>query len=337
MLTGYPKVSVIVLNYNGIKYATKCFTSLEKQTYPNYEVIMVDNASTDDSASYVRQHFPWVKIISNSVNMGYAKANNEAAKQVEGGYILFLNMDTWVKSNLLDVLVSEVINDAMIGACACTQLSYDGKRRLNTGMTIDIMAYPIVPEAGEQILYSDGASLFVNKRFFLQLGGFDSEYFMYAEDVDLCWRMLLAGYDVVSVSSAIIGHKSAGTFVLSGETYRINKLRRYLAERNSLRSILKNYSAHNLICILPLRFTITTFQVMFFFLIRHPDFINAEANAIVWNLRKLKETFALRSIVQRNRRVSDRIIVRRMSKAVGVVRSFAAIQQDSLGVDWKEK
>lgn len=333
----HPKVSIIVLNYNGKKYLKNCFESLKKQTYPNYEVIMVDNASTDGSVSYVQKCFPWVRVIQNSTNIGYAKANNEAEKEASGEYLLFLNMDTWVKPDLLNVLVSTVISNPKIGVCACTQLSYDGKQRLSTGLTTDLFAYPIKPNKQKQILYSDGASLFVKRLVFRQIGGFDPAYFMYGEDVDLCWRVLLSGHDVVATGSAIVGHKSSGTIIQSGKIYQTNKLRRYMAERNSIRTVLKNYSAHTLIYILPLRAVITFLQIVFFFLIRQHTFANAEIRAVVWNLRKLKETFALRCAVQRTRKISDRTITRRMSKLLGIAKSFAAIRQGSLGINWKDE
>lgn len=333
----YPKVSVIVLNYNGKKYLKNCFESLRKQAYPNYEVIMVDNASTDGSVSYVRESFSWVKIIENPTNLGYTKANNEAEKRASGEYLLFLNMDTWVKPDLLNVLVSTAISNPKIGVCACTQLSYEGKQRLSAGLTTDLFAYPIKSNKQEQILYSDGASLFVKRLVFRQIGGFDPAYFMYGEDVDLCWRVLLSGYDVVATLSAIVGHKSGGTLIRSGKIYQANRLRRYLAERNSLRTILKNYSAHTLIYILPLRVVITFLQIVFFLLIRQHTFASVEIRAVVWNLRKLKETFALRCAVQRTKRISDRTVMRRMSKVLGVARSFAAIRQDSLGMNWKDE
>ncbi|MGQ9640379.1 MAG: glycosyltransferase family 2 protein [Candidatus Bathyarchaeia archaeon] len=327
----YPKVSIIVLNYNGKKYLKNCLDSLRKQVYPNYEVIMFDNASTDGSVNYVRENFHWVKIIENPTNLGYAKANNEAEKAASGEYLLFLNVDTWVKPDLLNALISTVMNNPKIGACACTQFSYDGKQRLNSGLTTDLFAYPINPNKKEQILYSDGASLFVKRQVFRRIGGFDPAYFMYGEDVDLCWRILLSGYDVVAAQSAIVGHKTSGTYVKPGKIYQINQLRRYLAERNSLRTILKNYSAHTLLYILPLRAVITLLQIAFFSLIRQYAFVILEIRAIIWNLRKLKDTFALRCVVQQTRRISDRMVMRGMSKLLGLARSFTEIRQGSLG------
>jgi len=329
----YPKVSIIILNYNSKEYLANCLDTVKKLEYPNYEVIVVDNASTDDSVSYIQNNLHSIKLIKNLKNLGYAKANNEAAKKANGEFLLFLNADTWIKPNLLNELVSTITVNPNAGVCACTQLSYDGTQWLNSGITTDLFAYPMNPKNKEKILYSDGASLFVKRFVFNQVGGFDPAYFMYGEDVDLCWRILLGGYDIVVAKSAIVGHKSAGTSASSGKTYYTNKLRRYLAERNSFRTLLKNYSAFTLLYILPLR-SIIMIQATFFFLIKRSDFSIVEIKAVFWNLKKLKETFALRYVVQKNRKVSDRIIMMKMSKDVGMARALAIIQQNSLGINW---
>jgi GT2 family glycosyltransferase len=298
---------------------------------------MVDNSSSDESVAYVQQYFPWVKIIANFENTGYAKANNDAIKQAKGEYCLFLNMDTWVKSDLLEALMSEVVDNPKIGICACTQLSYDGKEKLNIGMGIDIIAYPFIPRNTEQIFYADGASLFIKKSVFLELQGFDSQYFMYAEDVDLCWRALLAGYDVAAVPSAIIGHKSAGTFVLAGaKEYQLNLSRRYLAERNSFRSLLKNYSTSSLLYVLPLRIGVTI-QEIIVFITRKPEFAVIEVKAILWNLKNLRGTLALRRTIQKSRRVSDKGIIRKMTKNSSIARSITAIFQGNVELKWNQK
>jgi GT2 family glycosyltransferase len=328
-----PKVSVIVLNYNGVDCANNCFRSLKEQTYSNYDVLMVDNQSTDNSIAFVQKFFPWVKIIQNKKNLGYARANNEAAKQVDGDFILFLNMDTWAKHDLINELVSAARRNSRVGVCACRQLSYDGQVILNNGMSIDLIGYPLVPDKGEQVFYADGASFFIRKSLFLELGGFDSEYFMYAEEVDLCWRLMLYGYEVIPVPSAVIGHKSAGTFVLPDQEYRMNKKRKYLAERNSLRSLLKNYSILSLVFLLPARLTLVALQFLLFLLLS-PEFAYIELDALMWNLNHLKGTFALRHLVQSKRRVSDRAVTKKMSKVVGIVRSFVIVRQDSSDLNW---
>jgi len=329
----YPKVSIIILNYNSKEYLANCLDSVKKLEYPNYEVIVVDNASIDGSVNYIQNSLHSIKLIVNLKNLGYAKANNEAAKEANGEFLLFLNADTWIKPNLLSELVSTITINPNAGVCACTQLNYEGTQWLNSGITTDLFAYPLYPKNQEKILYSDGASLFVRGFIFKQVGGFDPVYFMYGEDVDLCWRILLAGYDIVVAKFAIVGHKSAGTSASSGKTYSASKLRRYLAERNSFRTLLKNYSASTLLYILPLR-SILMVQATFFFLIKQPDFAILEINAAFWNLKKLKETFALRYVVQKNRKVSDRIIMMKMSKVVGIARALVIIQQNSLGINW---
>jgi len=139
------------------------------------------------------------------------------------------------------------------------------------------------------------------------------------------------------VPSAVIGHKSGGTLIQSGETYQISKFRRYLAERNSLRTILKNYSVHTLIFLLPICIVTMLLQGVLFFLIRQSAFAILEMRAIFWNLRMLKDTFALRNLAQKNRRLSDRAIIGRMSKAIGFARAFANMKQDSLSIKWERQ
>ena len=282
----HPKVSIIILNYNSEKYLARCLDSVEKLEYPNYEVIIVDNASTDGSVKFIQNNFSAFKLIMNLENLGYARANNVASKEANGEFILFLNADTWVKPNLLSELISTIGNNSNVGVCACTQLNYEGTHWLNSGITTDFFAYPLQPKNQKQILYSDGASLFVKKFIFNHIGGFDSAYFMYGEDVDLCWRVLLAGYDIAVAKNAIVGHKSAGTSASFGKEYSSSKSRRYLAERNSFRTLLKNYSISTLIYILPLRILITV-QAIFFFLIRQPDFAIMESKS---NILEFRET-----------------------------------------------
>jgi GT2 family glycosyltransferase len=331
------KVSVIILNFNGKKYLDKCLETITNQTYSNYEVIVFDNASYDNSVEYVKKFYPWIKIIRSDKNLGYAQANNEAVKQVNGDFILFLNPDTWSKRDLLEMLVSTALCDPAVGACACMQLSYDGKFILNSGLATDIFGFPIPKIADDKpILYADGASLFVRRSLFLNLGGFDSAYFMYGEDIDLCWRILLTGYDVVSVKSAIIGHNGGGTVILPEKKYRADKKRAYLASRNSLRTALKNYSISSLFFVLPLRCIVTAFQSVAYFLRNQPCFVEAEIKAITWNFKNLEETFALRVIVQKNRRIVDKRLRERMSKTIGIVNAFVNIKQKSAGLNWEK-
>lgn len=128
----YPFVSVIVLNFNGVVFLKNCLSSLEQLNYPRdaYEVILVDNASTDQSVAYVREQFPWVKIVQNSSNLGYAAGNNIGIRESKGDYIALLNNDTKVEPDWLMELVKICEQDPSVGACTSKILLFDDRLRI---------------------------------------------------------------------------------------------------------------------------------------------------------------------------------------------------------------
>jgi GT2 family glycosyltransferase len=333
--TNYPLVSVLIVNYNGMWCAQKCLESIRNQRYPNHEVLVLDNASSDGSARYIRANFPEVRIMTSATNMGFAKAANGVANEARGEYLLFLNMDTWFEGDLLEALVSGMREDPNLGICGCTQLSYDSSKFLNSGSTTDFLGYPVFPDAAKGILYADGASLFVKKTVFKDLGGFDSQYFMYGEEVDLCWRALVAGYDVAIARAAIVRHSTGGTVVKPGQIYEIKRFRRYLYERNSLRTLLKNYSLHTLFWVVPARIVVMSYEFLLLTGTSHMEFALDIARAITWNFWNLRETIKLRRSVQDRRKVSDKVVMSRMRSKLAIVMALAEARKSASKVVWK--
>ena len=303
---------VLIVNYNGMWCLQKCLESIESQTYSNIEVTIVDNASTDGSVQLIRKNFPELKLVANERNWGYARAANQAMDESAGEYLFFLNMDTWLEPNLIEVLVSKIQESPSMLICGCTQLSYDSTQLLSSGLTTDFLGYPATPDAGKGILYADGASMLVGRSAFESLGGFDPVYFMYGEEVDFCWRALITGYDVVNVAGAIVRHNTGGTAPMIGQIYEIKRFRRYLYERNSLRTLLKNYSVPTLAWVFPLRISIMLYEIAFLTASKHGRFAIDVAKAITWNFRNLRETLTLRGRVQDHRTISDRVVMKRM-------------------------
>lgn len=122
----YPKVSIIILNYNGRKYLRDCLGSIEKNTnYPNYEVIMVDNGSTDDSVEFVRKNFPWVKIIEVRKNKGFAAGNNIGIRHTKSDYVFLLNPDTIVQQGWLSKAIETAESDPTIGIVGAIPVHMD--------------------------------------------------------------------------------------------------------------------------------------------------------------------------------------------------------------------
>jgi len=250
----FPEVSVSIVNLNGERYLKDCLDSLKELNYPKdkLEVIVVDNGSTDKSLNIIRENYPLVKIIENRKNMGFAYANNQAARAAKGEYIAFLNNDTRVDKNWLIELLRPIYMDKEIVASGSKVLSIDGKKidfvggMINfegKGFQIDY-GIPVENDNYEGYMFLpfvNGGAMMIDREVFLDAGGFDEDFFAYYEDVDLGWRLWVLGYKVVFAPKSIVYHHHHGT----SKAFSEDKLR-FLKERNSLYSVFKNYDDNNL-------------------------------------------------------------------------------------------
>lgn len=190
--------------------------------YPKnrHEIILVDNGSADDTIGYVKKNFPLVKILGLDKNYGFAAANNKALEIAGGDYILFLNQDTKVDKNFLTELVKVAMGDSSIGICGSMIKDYYRQNTIQSlGFDMDIACSTNNIGEGEidrrqfkdvrDVFYVLGASLLIKRVVLSRLKYcFDADFFMYAEEVDLCWRTRLLGYRVVTVPRSIVYHKA---------------------------------------------------------------------------------------------------------------------------------
>jgi len=316
-----PSVSIIIVNYNGRKFIKECFDSLKRLNYSNYEILFVDNASSDNSLTIVRQNYPLVKVIENHENLGFAAANNIAAQKAEGEYLFLLNNDTKVDPDVLIELIKVISKDPTIGICACTLMSYDGKQYFHTGIGCDLFGYPIV---SKQVFYSEGSALMIRRSLFQSVGGFDPEYFMFHEDIDLAWRIQLLNYKVMPVPEAVVYHLYGGS--AGGESkdnkYLTTLFRRYYSERGNIRTLLKNYSFKTLMLILPLYLLINIGEILIYSFTLNFNVIPCYIKAYYWNIIKINNLLIERKKIQQMRRISDKDIMKRMHKGSGKFRVF---------------
>lgn len=220
-----PKVTIIVLNWNGKCDTIECLESLERITYPNYDIVLVDNGSTDGSASSFRQRFPHIPILETRVNLGFAGGSNVGIRWgLERGadYILLLNNDTVVHANFLDELVSFAQSDPRIGfagpkiyyydyngrkdvlACAGSEFKIWKGRLVHVGAgTVDRGQYDIVREVD----YVEGSCLLARTEMINSVGLLNPDYFLYWEDTDWCIRGARAGFTAEYVPAARVWHK----------------------------------------------------------------------------------------------------------------------------------
>ena len=224
-----PKVTIVILNWNGKNYLEKFLPSVLLTQYPNFEIIIADNGSTDDSISFLQTSYPSIRLIRFSENLGFAKGYNEALKQVESDYYLLLNSDVEVTPGWLQPQVDLLESDNNIVATQPKILSYKNKKMFEyagaAGGWLDKYGYPFAKgrvfdiceedngqyDQCEPIFWASGASLFIRPEIFHEMKGFDEYFFAHQEEIDLCWRIQLAGYKIYSCPSSVIYHVGGGT------------------------------------------------------------------------------------------------------------------------------
>ena len=209
-----PKVSIIIVNYNGKELLQKCLDSLLKVNYDNFEIILVDNNSTDGTVEFVTKNYPSLIIIKLDSNKGFAEPNNVAAKISKGKYLLFLNNDTVVTPNFISEMVKVMETDKKIAVCQSLLLKPDGSVD-SSGDFIDHLGvvYNSKTKIDEirEVSSARGASMLVRSDIFEKLDGFDQKFFITFEDVDLCWRSWILGYRVLIIPTSIVYHEGGIT------------------------------------------------------------------------------------------------------------------------------
>lgn len=252
-----PKVSFIIVNYNGKHHLKECFETIYDLDYPKekLEIVMVDNGSKDGSIEFVKKNFSKVKIIKNESNLGFAKPNNQGAAIAEGEYLALINNDMRVNKDWLRTML-KTLEDAGDESYACVGskiLNWDGTKLDFAGGAVNFMGFGYQDDYGmpikeanskyntdRDILFACGGALLIDKKVFLEIGGFDEDYFAYYEDTDLGWRLWVLGYKVRFSANSICYHKHNST----SKSFNQNKMKA-LFERNALFSIYKNYSNDN--------------------------------------------------------------------------------------------
>ena len=224
-----PLVSIVILNWNGHKYLEQFLPSVLSSTYSNYEVVVIDNASTDGSVSFLETNYSQIRIISLDRNFGFAKGYNEGLKQVQAEYYILLNSDVEVEKDWIEPAITLMQFNKNIAACQPKLLQFHNKRMFEyagaAGGWLDYLGYPFamgrVFDVCEQdngqydeqqpIFWASGAAMFVRASVYHQLGGLDEYFFAHQEEIDLCWRMQLAGYKIFSCPQSVVYHVGGGT------------------------------------------------------------------------------------------------------------------------------
>ncbi|HLH73097.1 MAG TPA: glycosyltransferase family 2 protein [Chloroflexota bacterium] len=248
-------VSVVIVNYNGRELLAECLESLRRQTYRLYEVIVVDNGSTDGSVAWLREQFPEVKLVSLPENRGFAGGSNAGIAAAQGEFVATLNNDTIVAPNWLEELVCAMADQPDVGMVSAKMLFWHQPKMVNTtgiaidrtgiawdrhgGWADDLMETPV-----EVFGPSGGAALY-RRAMLDDIGVFDEDFFCYLEDVDLAWRARLAGWRCLYAPKARVIHHHSATSVEN------SPFKRYHLGRNKVWMLAKNYPWPEIIIYLP--------------------------------------------------------------------------------------
>jgi len=323
----YPSVSVIILNYNGGNYIQRCLHGVLSTDYPNFEVIVIDNASLDKSIDTIIQLLsnctrPY-EIIKNDRNYGFAEGNNIGLAAADGEYIVFLNNDTEVDRFWLKELVRVASLDPKIGVVQSKLLRLSDHRIIDSAgdyidhyghafrrggdwRELDTGQYDNVQE----VFSARGAAMLIKRKMLDEIGPFDPKFFITLEDIDLCWRARLAGYRVMYAPASVVYHRCH----CSGNSL----LWVYHAEKNALVLLIKNYGFPNLLRYLTMRtliYSVCFMKSLFkaFVSIDHMKVFLTRLKGLTWVITHLRYVLRQRSICQyRVRRVPDTQITRFM-------------------------
>lgn len=246
------KVAIVILNWNGQQLLEKFLPSIVKYSSGEADVYVADNNSTDNSISFLKTHFPSVKIVQNKINGGFAKGYNDALKFIDADIYALVNSDIEVTQNWLKPIIEQFKLNTNTVAIQPKLLDYKDKSKFEYagagGGFVDFMGYPYCKgrifmdlETDVQqydntydIFWATGACFFIRSEKYHQLNGFDEDYFAHQEEIDLCWRIQNEGFDIQYVGASQVYHVGGATLK---ET---NPRKTFLNFRNSLFTISKN-------------------------------------------------------------------------------------------------
>lgn len=317
MSEGKPTASVIIPHWNGLPHLDVCLTALRQQTLADYEVILVDNGSTDGSQAYVRQNFPEVRLIELSENRGFTGACNAGYAASRGDYVCLLNNDTEAESNWLQAIADAFEQNPQVGVIASKILLFDRRDHFHTAG--DYYRVDGIPgnrgiwqadsgqyDRQEPVFSACGGAAAYRRTMLQEIGFLDDRFFFSCEDIDMAWRAQLAGWDVLYVPQAVVYHKLKASD--SGGTTAS-----YYDGRNFLYVIWKNYPSSLLrahagdICRAQWRITVEALRAW------RGAAARARLKGQLVGLWGLLHLLPARRRIQATRRVDDRTIAERMT------------------------
>lgn len=250
-------VYVVILNYNGAQFLAQFLPKLQATDYPNYQIIIGDNASKDQSLTLLREDFPQITCIELSQNLGFAEGYNQTLEKVhqnlpEPDYYVLLNSDVEVCPNWLSILIATMDKNPNLGICQPKIIDFSKRHKFEyagaSGGYVDLLYYSFCRgrmftntevDYGQYedicpIFWASGAAFAIKAKLFHKMGGFNPYFFAHQEEIDLCWRVQRHGYEIQVVPKSIVYHVGGGTLSYNSP----HKI--YLNHRNNLIMLVNN-------------------------------------------------------------------------------------------------
>ena len=304
------KISIIIVNYNGQEWLDKLFYSIKSQMYKNFEIIVIDNSSTDNSVDFIEKNYQEAKLYQGE-NVGFGNAVNVASQHATGEFLLILNTDCYLEDNFLQKIVNEYENipeKDSFGTLGAISYGYDKQPTHNRdfyGGTVDIMTIAYYAKDDKKIIFNCGSPLFLKKDLFLKVGGFCPNIFLYNEDVDLGLRLTLYGYKHYFYDNVKIYHYGGG----ATGVYSPQKLEWYLV--GELNTIINNFNILLFISI-PVHSAFYLALLIFYLLSGKMEFVKAILRGYRNIFVNFSKILRFRRIVQNKRKINDFRIIKRM-------------------------
>jgi GT2 family glycosyltransferase len=265
MNASFPSVGIGILNWNGLEFLKALLPEIEKLTYSNYTIYVIDNKSSDDSIGYIKTFHPSVTIIALDQNYGFASGYNKGFAFMEEDYYLMMNSDVEVPADFIEPLVEMMESDKEIAICQPKLIALQDKTMLEhggaAGGMIDMLGYPFcrgrlfeTTEADKgqyqstaQIFWASGAACLIRKEAFRKVNGMYDYFFMHSEEIDMSWRLISEGYKIMYCPNSFIYHLGGGTLAYKSPR------KTYLNFRNNIIMCFRNSPWYINLWLMPLR------------------------------------------------------------------------------------
>ena len=292
-----PKVAVVILNWNGIRHLQQFLPSVLASTWPNLDIVVGDNGSTDGSVDFLKANFPAITILQNDKNYGFTGGYNRVLERVEADYFVLLNSDVEVPSGWIEPVIAQMESDDLIAASAPKIKAFAAKDHFEhagaAGGFIDVYGYPFCRgrmfyeieedraqyDLSGEVFWASGAAMFVRASYWREAGGFDDRFFAHMEEIDLCWRLKNMGYKVMYCAQSEVYHVGGGT--LNTE----NPFKTYLNFRNNLLLLKNNLSIWRAFLVIFIRFWMDLLAIL--------RFLNEGKRRDAWAISRAHQNFLL--------------------------------------------